>query len=167
MEIFEIKEGCYFGSSYFYFSDSNLDEILFEQKENHKGFSIEEEYVWEYLITFLNKLTDKKADYGIEVKITKENVKKLCDDIQNICHSMQTNFNDPSLDELKTRFSIIYFMTDEEQTKHDYYNISKDEVKMFIENRKGRIMDFYNCFIEHIKQLADSTEGNELYIHSP
>jgi len=167
MEIFQIKDGCYFGSSYFYFSDTNLDGIFGEKSRCHEGFSIEEDYVWGYLITFINKYADRNFEYGDEKCFSKEIVGSICSDILEVCNVIKSNFNDPSLDEFKKAISIFYFASNEELEKYDLRNKPNDEINKFIESRKERILDFYNHFIERITLLVDSSKEKKIYIHTP
>lgn len=167
-EIFEIKEGCYFGSSYFYFCDTSIDEYLgITDAKAHNGFSIEEEYVWDYLIPFINKYSDQNFGYGDEKCFTKEIVYKICGDIRDVYNVIKINFNDPSLDKLKKGFSIFFFASDEEFREYDLENKSDDEINLFIENERDRILDFYDRFIERITLLVNSTEKKVIYINTP
>jgi hypothetical protein len=155
MEIFEIKEG-HDPSSYFWFL-GRYDK----KTKKYEEFSIEEEYVWEYLMPFIKKIKKKSFNYLETKYFTKEMVYNLCDDILNTCNTIMLNFNDPLLDNLKKRISIIYLANDEERENYDIMNMSNEDENKFIENNRERIVDFYNRFIERIKKLVNNMDENK------
>jgi hypothetical protein len=161
-KLFEIKEGKDH-SSYFWFMGRD-DEIT----KNCDMFCIEEEYVRKYLMPFITNIIKEPFDYLESKCFTKEMVYNLCNNIQNISNVIKSDFNDPVLDELKKRFSIFYFASDDELKENELINKTKEERMKYIENNKDRIIDFYKCFIERIKKLVDNMDDNKgIYIASP
>ncbi|MDR0320762.1 MAG: hypothetical protein LBI28_04595 [Treponema sp.] len=162
IELFEIKEGYDYGSTFWFLGRYD------EKSKVHDMFCIEEEYVRDYLLPFIDKITKESFDYLDSKYFSKEMVYNLCNDIQNISNVIQSNFNDPILDELKENFSIFYIASDDEQKENDFMNMTKGEIMKFIEKNKERIIDFYKCFLERIKKLVDNMDDNKgIYISSP
>jgi hypothetical protein len=162
MELFEIKEGYDYGSTFLFLSRND------EKSKERDVFCIEEEYVREYLMPFIKNIIREPFDYLESKCFTKEMVYNLCNDIQKISNVIQSDFNDLVLDDLKKGFSIFYIATDDELEENDLRNRTKEERMKFIENKKERIIDFYKRFIERIKKLVDNMDENKgIYIASP
>lgn len=171
--MFEIKiiEG-HDPSSYFWFRPvcvNKKDRIILDDdiKELDEEFSIEEGDVDCFLSYFLYKYFDKenvynknRYEYGIGYIrdfewylthnfFTYQSLKSMLRDISCSADWLETDYDTPSLDKLKERFSIYYMCPSDSE---DY----KTGNEQTIRNHVTVVIDFYRRFVNRLSLMMEN-----------
>lgn len=172
----EIKEGHDY-SSYFWFRPVTIklgekitDDDVTELDEE---FSIEEGDVECFLAYFFYKHFDNELIYnkrryenafgfidGFEWYLTYnfftyERIRVLAEDINKTAELLKTNFDDPSLADLKKSFSIFYMCPKDDK---DYIEGNSENIG----NHIDVVIDFYNRFTKRILQMLDNNPETDI-----
>lgn len=170
--------------SYYWFSICNISDketIREEDIEYVKTlFSIEEGDIECFLFYFLEKYYDPNLKYNknqdldadeintfypwlVENVFTYESFSKMCSEIMEVANLLETDFNNPKLDDVKKAFSILYVCSEDDP---DYKNVDKSEEAM--KRHIDVVIDFYKRFVEKIrKAIEDYPNYNLIGIMGP
>jgi len=167
----EIVEG-HDPSSYFCFQPvyvKNKDKIILDDdiKELDEEFSIEEGYVECFLWYFLNKHFDRENIYNknryecgmgyvtdFEWYITHnfftyQSIKVMLQDISCCADRLETDYDDPVLDDLKKWFSIFYMCSPDSE---DYKSGNDQAIRKHI----AVVIDFYRRFVKRLTLMMEN-----------
>lgn len=172
----EIIEG-HDSSSYFWFRPVRVllhekirDEDVTELDEE---FSIEEGDVDCFLSHFFYKHFDNELVYnkrrydefedfisGFEWYLTHnfftyERIRALAADIEHAAELLKTNYDDPSLEEVKKNFSIFYMCPRDDI---DYIEGNSENIRSHVDV----VTDFYKRFAKRILQMLDNNPDADL-----
>lgn len=147
------------------------------EKLKEKEISIEESDVENFLYYFLKKYFDEKFEpnqkrdeirnqqgEGIEGYpmfewylehnfYSFESIEEMLKDIENKILLIKNDYNNNDLSELKNGFSWLAYLETDTKEK------SKEELNRYAEEHKETIINFYNKFIEYMKDMIK--EGKE------
>ena len=134
------------------------------QEYRPEEISIEEDHVLEFLYYFLDKYFDENYPYGdcrdecdgsgfewnLEYNIyTYDAINAMLKDIEEFCERLKTNYDDPSLDELKKRFSVYTFEPD-----CPYCGWPTEEEKELLIRRNIYVAtEFYERFVYRMRAM--------------
>ena len=164
-----IDEGHNGGSDFWIMPVRYTDKQSCEPEElcEHE-ISIEEDYVYEFLHVFLEKYFDYDYDYGdlrsegsqygfqwnLEYNFyTYESMEKMLDEIEYYANLLKCDYDNPLLDELKSRFKYSSFGGDG--------FVSEKEEKRFVRENIGVAIDFYERFVRRMRRMMKEAEDGD------
>ena len=186
----EIVEGHDY-SSYFWFRP-----VVFEEEcgsiwdgtvELEEEFCIEEGDIDCFLAYFFYKYFDdeliynrKRYEWGERVKgfqwyltynfFTYETLKKMIEDILETAALLETDYDNPRLDEVKKKFSIFYMCSrdDPDYKKFSIFNacskkgLSYDGEDVAIKKHISVVIDFYHRFAKRLAAMMDNNRNTNI-----
>ena len=178
-EIIKIIEG-HNSSSYFWIMpvkikdmNKNTDAMDNVEECSELEISIEEEDIRSYLFPLLLEAFDDELEVNkkrnvdmieyIRPQVTSsfewyltynfftiENIENLINRIKYISELLETDYNNPELDEIKIDYDWLIYALPEYDRKKEY---SKEEIDKLIENNKHYIINFYSRFIKYMENM--------------
>ena len=156
VEIIPGQEG---GGTFWITAFSSKEDVY---RRNKAGISIDDLSVSSFLGTFLYKHLDKsiqeREDYeneGFEEYgqnyYTFESIHGIIEEIRQTISLLESDYDDPSLDEIKRHYSIVHFADKET----DICSLSDEEKASIIKQNKYVAIDFYERFVEQMEKILE------------
>ncbi len=154
--------------------NKNTDDVDNVEECRELEISIEEEdirsYLFPLLLEFFNDELEENKKRNVDMNYyyirpevgssfewnltynyyTYEDIESLIQKIKYISELLETDYNNPELDEIKKDYDWLKYDLPEYDRKKDYL---KEEIDKLIENNKHYIIYFYSRFIKYMENM--------------